>query len=305
MDEKKLIAGLMNCVRELPPHADVIALRQFSLDELRTRARRLLSLVGEKDRRSLDRGDWVERDDYTLVHLTGGSRAQIFHASGAMAYFSGLPPLEARFERVEAKDRSTSLVEEAGRRLSLSEWAGHNEHIAFERLWQIKARGGDRTGALSEPVLCRLVGAYRQFVGGIPVLGAASIAVKLAGNGAVDALTLQLRSSTAEVLETTKLLDPERAARNISLQLTSLLGQTKAQLPSDAVESQYLHFGYLNLGKRKAQRLLAPAYVAQVVLRHEHERQAYVLTTAATEKAYMPLCSYGREALPSKARSAA
>ena len=161
----------MKSVRELPAQADVIALRQLSLDDLRTRTKRLLSLVGEKERRSLDRGDWVERDDHTIVHLTNGSRAVVYHASGAMQYSSGIPALEARFERMEEKERAINLVQEAGRRLNLDEWAGHNEQLKFERLWQQKAQGGDRTGAVSEPVLCCLVGAYRQFVGGIPVLG--------------------------------------------------------------------------------------------------------------------------------------
>jgi hypothetical protein len=304
MNEKDLIAGLAASAREVPPHADVIGLQALSLEDMRNRTKRFLSEVGEKERRSLDRGDWAPSGDHTVVHLTQGARASFYHASGAMKYVSGMTPMEALFERMEERERSIKVLNEAARRLNIFEWAGHKGEITFERLWQTKAQAADREGKLAQPVLCRIVGAYRQYVGGIPVLGAASVALKLAGNGVLDSLSVQARASAAEVLDKAKVLNPEVAARQVFLQLSSLLGQSKDALPSDLVESQRMQFGYLNLGKRKVQRLLAPAYVAQVVLRHKEERQAYVLAVAASEKTYMPLCPCAHDALPTHARSA-
>jgi hypothetical protein len=73
----------------------------------------------------------------------------------------------------------------------------------------------------------------------------------------------------------------------------------------EQIESQSLRFGYANLGKRKAQRVLAPIFLAQIVLRQEEERQGYMFAVAATEKAYLPLDHYGDDALPGPSRPAA
>jgi len=56
MNEKYLIEGLVSSVGDLPTHVDVIGLQRFSLDDLQRRTKRFLSLVGDKERRSLDRG---------------------------------------------------------------------------------------------------------------------------------------------------------------------------------------------------------------------------------------------------------
>jgi len=62
-------------------------------------------------------------------------------------------------------------------------------------------------------------------------------------------------------------------------------------------------FGYLDLGKRKTQRVLAPSYVAHVVLRHKTGRQAYVLAVRATERAYLDLPVYGGEIVAGHGRT--
>jgi hypothetical protein len=304
MNAKHLIEGLASSVGKLPTHVDVIGLQRFSLEDLQRRTKRFLSLVGEKERRSLDRGDWTEQNEHTVVHLTQGARAIFYHASGAMKYVSGLAPMEMLFEHVESRELLTKLVKDAAQKFRLHEWAGPNDDIAFERLWQMKAQAADRQGKVSTPVLCRIVGAYRHFVGGIPVLGGASVALKLAGNGALDSMSVHVRASASETLDKAKILNPEIAAQQVSVQLGSVLGHSKDALPRDVIESQTMQFGYLDLGKRKSQRLLAPAYVAHITLRHKQERQAYLFAVAASEKSYLPICQGGHEALPTLLRSA-
>jgi hypothetical protein len=304
MDAQLLIQGLTASAVHVPATADIIAVQQFSLDELRSRTRHLLALVSatQEDDCVLDRGDWVSTDDQTSVRLAQGARAVLYHASGAMQYVSALTPLQALFKSVADKETLTRQVNEAARKLNILEWAGDQGSIAFERLWQMKAQGADMSGKRSEPVLSRIVGAYRHSVAGIPVLGAASVALRLAGNGAVDSLSVQVRPSASERIDTARIIEPELAARLLVLQLVSLLGTGREQLPGDVIESQTMQFGYLDLGKRKAQRLLAPAFVAQVVLRHKLERQAYVLAVSATEKTYLPICARGDDGLATGTR---
>lgn len=304
MDAQLLIQGLMAEAIDVPATADIIAVQQFSLDELKSRTRHLLAVVAstQEDECASDRADWVSTDEQTSLRLAQGARATLYHASGAMQYVSALTPMQALFKSVCDKETLTRQVNEAARKLNIAEWAGDQGSIAFERLWQQKAQGTDKTGAVSEAVLSRIVGAYRHSVAGIPVYGAASVALRLAGSGAIDALSVQVRPSAGERLDTAKIVEREVAARQLALQLVSLLGTGREQLPGDVIESQSMRFGYLDLGKRKAQRLLAPVFVAQVVLRHKLEKQAYVLAVQATEKTYLPICSRGDDGLATGTR---
>jgi hypothetical protein len=215
----------------------------------------------------------------------------VYHASGALRYVSGLGPTDAPFEHDAERAVLQRLVEERARKLALSDWAGPNGELRFERLFRTLGRGADPAGKTSATTLFRALGAWRQYAGGIPVLGAASVALRLAGDGRLDALSVQVRPANGEVLDRATIIEPQAGARQIVAQLATLLGQK--EVPGDLVESATLQFGYLDLGKRKTQRVLAPGYVAQVVLRHKTGRQAYVLAVRATERAYLDLPVYG------------
>lgn len=304
MNQQTLIQGLAASAGRVPAQVDVIGLQQFTLDEMQGRTQRFLAVLGDVQQNPLERGDWQVRDDHTAIRLPRGAHALLYHASGSMKYASGLAPLEAPFARIEAKEALTARVEDAAKKLNIREWAGKQGELTFERLWQMKAQGAGKDGKLSDPLLCRVVGAYRHAINGVPVLGAASVALRLAGDGTLDSLALQVRSSAAEVIEKAAVIAPEVAAKQLALQLSAALGNARSALPDNVIESQSMQFGYLNLGKRKAQRLLAPAFVSQVVLRHQEERQAYVFAVAATEKTYLPLCQCGGDALTGSSRAA-
>lgn len=296
MNEQQLVESLVASVGDhIPAQADVIGLQQFTLDELLVRTRNLISLVTPQDDCRRERGDMVKQDDRTLVRLPQGGRAVLYHASGAMQYVSGLAPAESPFARIEDKEVLTRLINAEAARFRIGEFAGNLGKIAFERLWQVKAQGADLDDNMSEPTLFRIVGAYRHFIDGIPVLGDASVALKLAGDGQVDMLSVQVRPGAGEVIETVRIIDPEIAARKIARNLASVLGQAKDHLPPDVIESQTMQFGYLNLSKRKVQQLLAPVFVAQIALRHEQELQAYLFAVDATERSYLPLPLFGDE----------
>jgi hypothetical protein len=304
MNQQLLIETLASSVGKVPSETDVIALQQFTLDDMESRTKRLLAQIGAKAERSLERGEWTATDNQTLVRLPLGARAVLYHASGSMKYVSGLAPFESLFERVDSKERLTALIEEASKKFNIYEWAGSQGELRFERLWQTKAQGADRNGKTSEAVLCRIVGAFRHSINGVPVLGPASVALKLAGDGTLDALAVQVRPSASEVLDRAKIIDPVLAARQVSLQISNTLGYGKTALPDNVIESQKMHFGYFDLGKRKSQRLLAPAYIAQVVLRHKQETQALAFAVSASEKSYLPISQYGDDPAASRPRTA-
>lgn len=303
MNEQVLIDSLAAaCPGQLPARADVLVLQSFTQDEVRARATRFVSLLREADGCSRDHASFTARDDRTLVQLTGGARAVVYHASGALQFSAGTAPLERPFARVEERELLQRLVAEAAERLKLGEWTGDAGSLAFERLWLSKAQGADRERS-SEPVLLRATGAWRHAIGGVPVLGAASVALTLAGDSSLDALSLRIRPGVAEKLDSAIVTPLEAGAQQIARNLASVLGNAKERLPAEAVRVRSMQFGYLDLGKRKAQRVLAPVYVAQVEVRHKLETQGYVFAVAATERAYQELPLFGTDQLAARSRA--
>jgi hypothetical protein len=286
----------------IPEQADILLLQTPTREQLQARARRFVALLQEHGDCPHDNGGaWQQRDDHTVIYLPDGARAMVYHASGALRYVAGLAPADAAFEHDAGRAVLQRLVEERARKLTLSDWAGPHGELRFERLFRTLGQGADPAGKTSSSTLFRALGAWRQHAGGIPVLGAASVALRLAGDGRLDALSVQVRPANGEVLDRAAIVEPQAGARQVVAQLATLLGQK--EVPGELVESATLQFGYLDLGKRKPQRVLAPGYVAQVVLRHKTVRQAYVLAVRATERAYLDLPVYGGEVVAGHGRT--
>ena len=296
-----MLAGTCADAR-IPEQADVLLLQTPTQEQLRARARRFVAQLADHGDCPHDNGGtWQQRDDHSVIYLPDGARAMVYHASGALRYVSGLAPAERPFEHEAERGVLQRLVEERAHKLNLSDWAGPNGELRFERLFRTRGQGADPAGKTSATTLFRALGAWRLYAGGIPVLGAASAALRLAGDGRLDALSVQVRPANGEVLDRAAIIEPQAGARQIVAQLGALLGQH--DVPGGLVESASLQFGYLDLGKRKAQRVLAPSYVARVVLRHKTVRQAYVLAVRATERAYLELPVYGGEIVAGHGRT--
>jgi hypothetical protein len=306
MNEQALIDGLAaSCPGGLPGRADVLALRRFTLDEVRARATRFVALLREADACSRDHASFSTRDDRTRVELTGGARAVVYHASGALQFNAGIGPLDAPFARVEEREPLIRLLDAAAHQLNVVEWTRDNGSLAFERLWLTKGQGADPEQRLSEPVLFRATGAWRHAIGGIPVLGAASVAITLAGAGQLAGLQVRIRPGIAETIEQAVVTSPELGAQLIARKLLSVLGKSKERLPADAIQVEGMRFGYLDLGRRKAQQVLAPVYVAQVRVRHRLETQGYVFAVPATEQIYQDLPLFGSSEVAARSRALA
>jgi hypothetical protein len=209
--------------------------------------------------------------------------------------------MEYLFEKLDRRDELINLVEDMGKRLNINDWIPENDKLSFERLWQIKAAAADSQGKMIDPVLCRVVGAYRHFVNDIPVWGPASVAIKLAGGGQLDSLTVHVRESTGEVIDQVKIIDPEQAARQIMAQLNGLIGQKDIR-DIRGTKPSYFEFGYLSLPKRKVQRVLAPVFIAGIEI-HDEEAQAYQMIVPASERDFLALCRSGSEVMTNRYRS--
>jgi len=299
MPADRLIARLAESAGRVPARVPVHEVRQHTVDDLHDRTRGLLEVAGDTFGVAWQRADWTTQDDRTFVRLPEGAHAVVWHASGTMTVSSGLAPMAMPFDTIPPREELEELVRRRTEELRLTSWVGTDD-VRFERLWQVKAAGAAREGRMSEPTLFRTVGAYRQHVSGLPVWGRASLAVKLADAGAFDSATMHVRQTTGEVIDEVSTVPPDTGAAAVVAQLEALLGRSDVSL-DEIAQPQWMHFGYLSLSPRKAQRVLEPVYVAAVHLEGEYP-QGYLLAVNAGTKVYQPLNRSGSEPPPGRRR---
>jgi hypothetical protein len=297
--DREFVDRLIAVEQKIPERLEIPALRAPTIAEGEGRLRRLLEVVGESAGEKTGRTEWRREEGRTIVRMASGGRAAAYHASGAMQLSTGLAPMEHLYPAIPERDALEKDVRAFGDRIGLGSWVGKGEELRFERLWQIKAQGASAVGNPTEPVLCRAVGAHRHVVRGFPVWGAASATIALAGD-LLDRVTVQVRETTGEVLTDAPILPLDRVATTVAARVRVLLGGSNVDL-DDIAEPAPLQFGYVSLGRRKPQRLLAPAFVASVKIGGAYPHGlAFVI--AATEEPFIAFEPAALEAPPIFAR---
>jgi len=287
MSDNNFIKTMVGKCSKVSATADVFALKRYSLEDIEQRVKPLVMSAARSLNLPFERGDWVTQKDRTLIRLPLGARAVVYHASGAMQLVTGLEPMESLFPEMLEKETLVKMVEETATKLNINQFVNQKEPLQFEHLWQIKAAAATRTGESVKPVLCRAIGAYRHYLDRYPVLGPASVAIKIAGDGKLDSLSINIRETTGELVARVKTISPEQAAGNILNQMSSLWRNSKVAA-SEVNVPEWFRFGYLGFPKRKAQVFLAPVYLAAVRTEGE-ESQSYLFATPASEETYLPL----------------
>ena len=299
MSSKEFIEQLTEMAPRVPDQTEVLALRRLSVDEVHARTRRFLSMTADATGRTGEEGDWVVGPDHTLVRLPNGGHAVAYHASGSMTVRAGLEPMSNLFTEPRELENLTGHVEEVAKRVELDMWTGRDERLEFEKLWQIKASATDPRSATVDAVTLRAVGAYRHFVGDVPVWGQASAVVKVAAGGQLDQLEMHVRPTSGDIVDRVAVLPPDQAARAVLEQLSGLVTGSELDFTDIARPVAFL-FGYFSHGKRKSQRYLAPAYVAMVRTEGE-ESLNHLAVVSATEKRYGAFARIGADPAPSAA----
>ncbi len=231
------------------------------------------------------------RDRTTLRFRKARMRATGFHASGAMSVDLGVRPFDDVFDADPGDEKLTELCEEVGERLGLRKALPSSDSLSFERLWRIKAAGGDAKGTVTDPVLCRAVGAFRHSVGELPVYGRASATVEVANAGRLVSMSISARrfagDESGETIARTLIRSPEAAANEVAERMVKAF--EGAEELKATLQPQWFRFGYLSLGRRSTQDMLAPFYVAAISVRHEEESSAHVIAVSGGDDQFMRL----------------
>lgn len=286
-----LVERLTSMIDAVPDVVDVVALATPDAGSAQRRLGELFADVGALAGIDVRGAKAQQAAARTVLRTPGGARAAVFHASGAMAISLGLAPFEGIFDDDPGDERLVGLVEATAERLGLGKRLPQDDVLAFERLWRIKAAGGDADGQVSDPVLCRAVGAYRHVVRELPVYGRASATIHLAAKGTLDAVSLSSRrfadDGGGRTLDRVRTVAPGDAARSVTEQLSALFRKDDAE--GVEVTPDWFRFGYLGLGRRRPQAVLAPYYVAGLSLQHEEEATAHVIVAPGSRDQYLKI----------------
>jgi hypothetical protein len=123
------------------------------------------------------------------------------------------------------------------------------------------------------------------------VLGRASAHLELTGTARVSAASVSLRSPAdggSRVVGEVKSRDPLDAAAEVTSRVARMFGGGEF---GDEVKADAFSFGYLSLGRRRAQSVLAPYYVAAVSISGGpgRIRSAHIVPVAASEERFLRL----------------
>ena len=294
-----LAEQLGSMVDRVPDAVDVVQIAQPDVGTVQRRLTGLVDAVTAAAGLEPGRPEISTRPTRTSLRVPGRLRGTGFHASSAMSVVLDLAPFDDIFEADPGGDELTAMTMAAADRLGLAKLLPDGDSLAFERLWRIRAAGGDPDGRVTEPVLCRAVGAFRHYTRELPVYGRASATVELAAGGKLASVSLSTRrfadDDGGKTVATAKVRRPDAAARDAAAHLVRAFGGAE-ELRSTRLVPEWFRFGYLSLGRRRAQGLLAPFYVASVAVDREYEASAHVIAVAGSEEQYVRLPSGQRSA---------
>jgi hypothetical protein len=292
MNQKLFIEKIISAVDKTPSEVKIYSVRQHSLSELQERSKNMLRQFSELGYLSPEKGDRVQEKERTLTRLPRGGRSVFYHASGYSKFVLGLMPFENLFEKEPEKSAQEKMIYSVADRVGIKNFARKVGTIEFEHLWRIKASATNKEKQIIKPVLCRIIGAYRHKVDAIPVLGAASVAIKLAANNKLDTIAFNLREISGEPIASAPVISVEEAAKRMWFQLNNLRRNYK-EYSEEKLTVTSVRFGYLALGKREVQHVLAPHFFATINIDGKDESQGYQFVVRATEDIYQPLPSTG------------
>lgn len=199
------------------------------------------------------------QDDLTIIKLSLDTKMRIYHNSNAIIIRRKMYPMTDLIkEKLETKQLSEIVINEM-KKLELDKGKQTFEHVEFERLWQIKACSVSIEKTKEPEVLCRIVGAFRRYINKIPVYGAASIFIKMAGGRKIESIGINWRQINGKPVNRINILKPDIAAEKILKKLSSI---SNILLTSEDYKPVFFALGYFSMSKRFQQNYMQPAYVA-------------------------------------------
>jgi hypothetical protein len=228
----------------------------------------------------------------TIFRFQENISASMFHASGAVRLDAHFPPLQSIIaadtdgvDEIELRRFS----DEAREQLEFQPKTSH-EALRFERLWRLKATGITEEGERGPIALTRIVGAYRRYIGRLPVLGRATLFVEVAAKGQVAAAGVDWRPVVERPIDETAVLSPEDGALRVLAELQRL--DRERRFTRDDYMPEFFALAYFSFPKRRHQAFMQPTYVAMFRPTGPIQSVGQVIVVPAAPNAYEPIARF-------------
>ena len=289
-----LVDELVSMAGNIPDTVDVLQLPPPDVGRVRQRLQDLSATIAGIHGLGGGRPEVTAHADRTTVTLPGGLRAAGYHASGSMTVALDPPPGADTFTGgprgtgapVDPGDEVLAdLLGQAGERLGLPSLVPDGDRLPVERLWRVQA-AGEPAGSY------RALGAFRHFARDLPVYGRASATIELGASGRPVSLNVSTRRFADDgggaTIATPVVRRPHEAAWDVAARVVESFGGL-GELSETRLVPQWFRFGYLSLGPRREQRVLAPFYLASVKIERDLEVSAHVTAVPGSMEHFVRL----------------
>jgi hypothetical protein len=236
-----------------------------------------------------DCSPWVNVDGLVaLARLPSDGGVKIF-PSGAIE--AAMFPPESRKplatdERQADRKKYSSQMERIARAIA-KERVAPDEELKLESVWENKGQAVTVRGGEKTPVALRaVVGAFRRYVHGLPVLGRASVHVGLGGATLVNRWGIDWRRREPKPFAETAIVSPEEGAKRILADMWRR--RPERPFTDDDFTPVFFRLGYLAHSRRAEQRVLQPAWVA-ILKPQKGTTMGHVVAVSAAPNAFEPI----------------
>ncbi len=286
MADKDLLAALVNKAAGHRGRVPVFQIIQPSLED------------SVSDARVMAKAIWPQFGDCMPMPENMGSLARmrlpdeghlnIFPASGAIAAMMrtrvARKPL-ATDERSADHKALTDLADQVARTIA-KRHAGPDDELRFESKWEMKGQGVTLRGEKSPIALFEVLGAFRRYLHGLPVLGRASVHVSVGGDSQVTRWGIDWRRVRVESFAQAKVVTPEEGAKRVLDDLW--WRRPERAFTMEDFEPKSFMLGYLSLSRRREQYVMQPAWVAVLAPRGPMG-MGHVVAVPAAPQAFEPI----------------
>jgi hypothetical protein len=258
--DKELKNNLVNLVSNFRESIPIYPIRQLTFDEIKRNGIYFATKFMQMQNIETFIPHIQESYDSTKAYLSEGVTMRLFHNSNSMTIKKNMAPMNNIITDTTDKRLLTERTVDAVKKLDLEKLKLQFEHVEFERLWKIKANGIANENRLGNEILCRVIGAFRRYINKIPVLGRASIFVKLAEKNMIESAGIDWRIIEDRPIDDVKIINPDSAADTIIKNLNSYA--PNSIMTTREYEPILFSLGYFSLPRRQPQNYMQPVYVA-------------------------------------------
>lgn len=294
-----LLKALFEQAQNYRDSVTLYRVEQPSSHESLAMAQRLIGLLWPQLRECLP---WqIATDDLVTatIQLPDEGHVRVFHPSGAIAGLKrsrpGLNPIQHDERKVDRKPLIARAEQLAH---SIAEhYVSDGESLRFESSWEWKGRGvliASKQKPSVEPTpvaLFEVLGAFRRYIGDLPVLGRASVHVGIGPAATLVRWGVDWRKVLHETAIQTAVIDPEEGARRVLGDLW--WRRPERPFTQDDFEVTGFQLGYVSFSRRRPQFMMQPAWVASLEPRNGTS-MGHVVAVPAAPQAFEPM---GRSAM--------